>query len=180
MANSPLWYALVPVALAAAPSPSHAAQYLSVSEAQRALFPAATLFVDRTLRFTPEQRKAIGKAAGLAPGATQPVWEVRGANGRLGWLFIDRVTGKHELITYALALDAAGTVRGLEILDYRETYGGEIRNPGWRQQFVGKRAGSVIRLGSDIRNISGATLSSRHVTDGVRRLLATYNQLLQA
>ena len=179
MANSPLWYALIPVALVATASPIHATQYLSISEAQRALFPAATVFVDRTLRFTPAQRKAIGKAAGLTPGATQPVWEVRGSGGRLGWLFIDRVTGKHELITYALALDAAGTVRGLEILDYRETYGGEIRNPGWRQQFVGKRAGSVVRLGSDIRNISGATLSSRHITDGVRRLLATYDQLLR-
>ena len=180
MTNSPLWYALIPVALAAAPSPSHATQYLSISEAQRALFPAATVFVDRMLRFTPAQRKAIGQAAGLTPGATQPVWEVRGPGGRQGWLFIDRVTGKHELITYALALDAAGSVRGLEILDYRETYGGEIRNPAWRQQFVGKRPGSVVRLGSDIRNISGATLSSRHITDGVRRLLATFDQLLRA
>ena len=179
MANSPVWYALIPVALVGAPSPSHATQYLSISQAQRALFPAATVFVDRTLRLTPAQRKAIGQAAGIGPGATQPVWEVRGPSGRLGWLFIDRVTGKHELITYALALDTAGTVRGLEILDYRETYGGEIRNPAWRQQFVGKRAGSVVRLGSDIRNISGATLSSRHVTDGVRRLLATFNQLLR-
>ena len=179
MANSPLWYALIPVALVGAPSPSQATQYLSISEAQRALFPAATVFVDRTLRFTPAQRKAIGQAAGIAPGATQPVWEVRGPGGRIGWLFIDRVTGKHELITYALALDAAGTVRGLEVLDYRETYGGEIRNPAWRQQFVGKRSGSVVRLGSDIRNISGATLSSRHITDGVRRLLATFNQLLR-
>ena len=179
MAHSPVWYALIPVALVGAPSPSHATQYLSISEAQRALFPSATVFVDRTLRLTPAQRQAIGKASGMTPGPIQPVWEVRGASGRQGWLFIDRVTGKHELITYALALDPSGAVRGLEILDYRETYGGEIRNPGWRQQFVGKRAGSVVKLGTDIRNISGATLSSRHITDGVRRLLATFDQLLR-
>ena len=78
------------------------------------------------------------------------------------------------MITYAVAIDPAGTVRGIEILDYRETYGGEIRNPKWRQQFVGKRNGAALRLGGDIQNISGATLSSRHVTDGVRRLLATF------
>ena len=69
-------------------------------------------------------------------------------------------------------------MRGVEILDYRETYGGEVRNANWRRQFVGKRPGSALRLDQDIKNISGATLSSRHVTDGVRRLLVTYQMLL--
>jgi hypothetical protein len=31
-----------------------------------------------------------------------------------------------------------------------------------------------VRIGRDIQNISGATLSCEHVTDGIRRLLATY------
>lgn len=91
---------------------------------------------------------------------------------------VDRVIGKHEYITYALALTSEGVVSGLEILDYRETYGGEIRNAAWRRQFAGKRPAQRLMLGQDIRNISGATLSSRHVTDGVRRLLATYQLLL--
>jgi len=29
-----------------------------------------------------------------------------------------------------------------------------------------------VQIGRDIRNISGATLSCQHVTDGIRRLLA--------
>ena len=54
-------------------------------------------------------------------------------------------------------------------------FGGyEVRNPEWRKQFVGKTAADPLRLNADIRNISGATLSSRHVTDGVKRVLATY------
>ena len=91
---------------------------------------------------------------------------------------VDRVLGKHEYITYALALTSDGAVSGLEILEYRETYGDEIRNAAWRRQFVGKRSAQRLVLGQEIRNISGATLSSRHVTDGVRRLLATYQLLL--
>src|SRR5437764_171676 len=97
---------------------------------------------------------------------------------RAGWFMLDRVIGKHDFITYALALGSDGSVRGLEILEYRETYGGEIRNPNWRRQFVGARPGSALRLDKDIKNISGATLSSRHVTDGVRRLLVTWQMLL--
>jgi len=53
-----------------------------------------------------------------------------------------------------------------------------VSAPAWRAQFVGKRGGSPLRLGNDIRNISGATLSSKHITDGVKRLLATHAVVL--
>ena len=108
----------------------------------------------------------------------QRAWEARSGGKRIGWFLVDRVIGKHEYITYAVALTPDGAVRGIEILDYRETYGGEVRNANWRRQFTGKRAGQSLALGRDIKNISGATLSSRHVTDGVRRLLITYQALL--
>jgi len=92
-------------------------------------------------------------------------------------LFIDTVLGKHEFITYAVAIDAPGQVKGIEILDYRETYGYQIRDKAWRQKFVGKTARDPLTLDKDIPNISGATLSSKHVTDGVRRVLQTYDIL---
>ena len=59
-------------------------------------------------------------------------------------------------------------------MDYRETYGSEVRNPLWRKQFVGKTLKDPFVLDKDIVNISGATLSSRHITDGVKKLLAFY------
>lgn len=175
--NIPSWVALAPVALLSAATPTvvHATQYLTVAQAQRLLFPSADAFIDRSLTLTSAQRKAIANASRVGTNAkVQRVYEARGPDGRVGWLFIDQVLGKHELIGYAVAIDPTGAVRGIEILDYRETYGGEIRNPKWRQQFVGKRNGATLQLDRDIKNISGATLSSRHVTDGVRRLLATY------
>jgi Na+-transporting NADH:ubiquinone oxidoreductase subunit NqrC len=49
-----------------------------------------------------------------------------------------------------------------------------VREPGWLAQFVGKSSSSPLKVGSDIRNISGATLSSLHVAEGVKRILATY------
>jgi Na+-transporting NADH:ubiquinone oxidoreductase subunit NqrC len=97
----------------------------------------------------------------------------------LGFFIVDEVIGKHELITYAVGLDPQGVVRGIEILDYRETRGGEVRDPRWRAQFNGKHAGDAVRLGQDIQNLSGATLSCRHITDGVRRLVALYGVALK-
>ena len=36
-----------------------------------------------------------------------------------------------------------------------------------------------LKLDEDIQNISGATLSCRHLTDGVKRLLALYDLVLK-
>ena len=174
------WFTLLPVAaVALAPAPVQATVYLTAASARQAMFPGA-FFEAHDLAFSPEQRKLIAKASGVGSfDKVQRVWEVRSGSARVGWFIVDRVLGKHEMITYAVALTPDGAVKRIEILEYRETYGGEIRNPAWRQQFVGKRFGSVVRLGKDIRNISGATLSSRHVTDGIRRLLVTYQLLLR-
>ena len=88
--------------------------------------------------------------------------------------------GKHEFITYAVALSLDGKVQGIEILSYRETHGGQIRNPEWRLRFVGKTVQDKFKLNQDIPNISGATLSCRNVTDGVKRLLAVQQLLFPA
>jgi Na+-transporting NADH:ubiquinone oxidoreductase subunit NqrC len=82
------------------------------------------------------------------------------------------VIGKYELISYAVAVNPDATVRQIEILTYRESHGFEIRSPAWRKQFVGKSAQAGLAIGEGISNISGASLSSSHVTDGVRRIAA--------
>ena len=173
------WFTILPTAAIAAAAPVSATVYLTIQAAQQAMFPGAR-FVAHDLAFTTDQRKAIARGSGVGSfDKVQRVWDVRSGNGRAGWFIVDRVLGKHEMITYAVALSPDGTVKRVEILEYRETYGGEVRNPNWRQQFVGKRFGSQLQLGKDIRNISGATLSSRHVTDGIRRLLVTWELLLK-
>jgi len=173
------WFTILPTAAIAAAAPVSATVYLTIQAAQQAMFPGAR-FVEHDLAFTPDQRKAIARGSGVGSfDKVQRVWDVRSGNGRAGWFIVDRVLGKHEMITYAVALSPDGTVKRVEILEYRETYGGEVRNPNWRQQFVGKRSGSQLQLGKDIRNISGATLSSRHVTDGVRRLLVMWELMLK-
>lgn len=169
---SPAWL-LTPVALVASTS-GYAVTYLSVEQAQAAIFPGAGLTpVD--VRLTEAQRRAIGEKSGVrVRTAVLRAWRTPAG----GWFLVDEVLGKHEFITYACGLDAAGAVVGLEIMDYRETYGGEIRREPWRRQFHGKTAAAPLKLDADIRNISGATLSCRHVTDGVKRLLATHALVL--
>ena len=122
------------------------------------------------------QRKAIEQASGVRVlRDEQHIWRVSGG----GWFIVDEVVGKHEFITYAVGLNADGSVKQIEIMDYRETYGGQIRDQKWRAQFVGKTSKSTLKLDRDIKNISGATLSCRHITDGVKRVVAFYEIVLK-
>ena len=172
---------LIAPAVLAGTTSGYATTYLTVAQAQAAIFPDAILTpVDVTL--TPAQCAAIESKSRVPVRSNHlRAWRVTGRpkSGRTGgWFLVDEVIGKHEFITYAIGLAARGAVAGLEILDYRETYGYEIRGEKWRAQFAGKTAAAPLKLNDDIKNISGATLSCRHITDGVKRLLATYALVL--
>jgi Na+-translocating ferredoxin:NAD+ oxidoreductase RnfG subunit len=169
LAHRTAWLTPIVGLLAAAPA-AHATVYLSAEQARAAIFPRAT-FTESPLTLTPAQVAEIQKRSGqrvLSPRLR--AW--RASTG--GWFLVDQVIGKHEFITFAFGVDAGGAVKGIEILEYRESYGGEVGAAAWRAQFTGKRADAPLKLGADIRNISGATLSSKHITDGVKRLLCTY------
>ncbi|MBS0319078.1 MAG: FMN-binding protein [Proteobacteria bacterium] len=159
------------LAVSALVPPAFATDYLSIEGAQKALFPAADRFVPLSL--------ARGAAALRVPDArvaAMHAFTAYAGDQLVGYVVADAVIGKFELIGYAVGLTPERTINGLEILWYRESHGYEIRQPAWRAQFTGKTAASPLRVGSDIANISGATLSTTHVTDGVR-LVA---QLVQA
>jgi len=169
-------WAWMPAAMVMVAPSVYATQYLSVEQAQQLIFPGGSFAPPELLRISDEQRREIERRTEVTVRAhEQRVWRVNGG----GFFIVDEVLGKHEFITYAAGLNADGSLRQIEILDYRESYGYEVRTPAWRRQFVGKRAGDRLKLDDDIKNISGATLSCRHITDGVKRLLAFYEVTLK-
>jgi hypothetical protein len=166
-------------ALLAPTMPVIAADYLTLAEAQRAVFPEATGFTPLPLQPTTAQRQALAALARPQPGHGRLLaWQVQGAAGPLGWFFTDEVVGRQDFIDYALGIEADGTLRAPEIMSYRESHGGEVRNAAWRRQFAHRHDGPRLRAAIDIRNIAGATLSCEHLTAGVRYLAALWQVLL--
>ena len=163
--------ALTGVALAAGPALVHAATYSTADEVAHRTFKSATAFADVLVAPSPQDAAALAAPGGAPHGALRTI-EARQGDTVLGRVIVDSVVGKFELIDYAVALDPAGKVLAVEILTYREGHGSEVRLPAWRNQFVGRSAADPVHIGSDISNISGATLSFTHVTDGVHRLVA--------
>jgi FMN-binding protein len=100
------------------------------------------------------------------------VLRVSRADSLLGFAAVGNVLGKDQPITFLVAVDPADRLKDVDILVYREPYGGEVAYEPWRRQFRGKTASDSLRVGKEIRSISGATISVHAVTLGVRRLLA--------
>lgn len=90
----------------------------------------------------------------------------------LGFARVGNVIGKDQPITFLVAIDPADRLKDVDILVYRESYGGEVAYEPWRRQFRGKSAADSLRVGREIRSISGATISVQAVTLGVKRMLA--------
>jgi Na+-translocating ferredoxin:NAD+ oxidoreductase RnfG subunit len=173
-------FTIVPLAaLAAWPTPVIATQYLSVDAAQRAVFPQADAFERVVPVLTSAQRQSMATLAGRQPAhGTLMVWRALRSGTAVGYVFIDEVVGRSELITYAVGIDANGILTPIEVLAYRESHGGEIKTAGWRRQFAGRHGLDQLDFRTDIKNIAGATLSAQHVTEGVRWIVALWQTAL--
>ena len=157
-----------------------AERYLTVAEAGKLCFPQSDRVENRIVRFSAGERKAIEKkSSGKVFNLGNRISLTYQGSKLLGVLIVDQVLGKHEIIDYGVALSPDGRVLQVEILEFRESHGADIRNAKWRAQFVGKTSGAPLKLHDDIYNISGATLSCRHVTEGIKRVLATYDLVLR-
>jgi hypothetical protein len=162
---------LVPVAVAGliAPVTANADTYLTAAEAQQIMFPGAS-FAPADFTLSDQQMGQLQAATGSTVFRAQvKMWRV--STG--GWFFLDQVPGRDDRITYAVGLDREGKLKSIEILVCSDEYD-QVRNPGWRHAFVGKMFRKGDHLSAEIPNLSGTTLSSAHITDGVTRVLATY------
>lgn len=150
--------------------------YVSIPQAQQLMYGSAH-FTAQPVVLSPDTLKAMREASTVShPFDGTRIW--KSDTGK--WFVVDEVVGKHEMITYALGLSAEGVVEHVEILDYRESYGYEVAQASWRDQFKGKTASSTIKLNKDIENVSGATLSAKHLTDGIKRVLVMFERTLKS
>ena len=158
-----------------------AADYLSIEAAQRGQFPQAERFDEIVLALNPTQKASVSELAGpQPPHRSLRAWKAMRGNDLLGYVFVDEVLGRQDMITYAIGIDPAGRMGALEVLSYRESHGGEIRGTAWRKQFDGREGLDHLRFGTDIKNIAGATLSCEHVTQGVRWIMALWQVTLRS
>jgi len=93
------------------------------------------------------------------------------------YLIPDRARSKSEWFTYILYVNEDGSIRDVDVMQYRENYGYQIDYPMFRRQFKGKTSPGKIIFGRTIHNISGATISAWSLTYSVHDLLTLFDYL---
>ncbi|MFQ5903765.1 MAG: FMN-binding protein [Candidatus Binatia bacterium] len=161
--------------LAAGVGIAHGRVYLTPKEALELAFPGADKIIKKKVWLDKKARAAIGEAAGQQIDDLSFQFYVGMAGEKvLGYMAIDDVIGKAEPITYMIVFTPEGVVKRVEIMVYRESQGGEVRYRAFMKQYEGKTVNDPLRVGDDIRNISGATLSAFSITAGMKKMLAIF------
>lgn len=150
--------------------------YLKPAEVLKQIFRDSGEVVSDKKTLTSDQKACAEKLLGSKIQKMEWNFQVARTGRRVdGYAVIDNEIGKTEPITFLTAITPEGRVKEVEILVYREPYGSEIHDKKYLKQYHGKRIEDPVRVGSDIANMSGATMSSRSVALGVKRALAVWS-----
>jgi Na+-translocating ferredoxin:NAD+ oxidoreductase RnfG subunit len=151
--------------------------YLTEEQALKILFPKAQAIRAEEHLLTPEQKSRIQDRIGWKfPEESFRCFKAE-TNGKVdGFAVIQETIGKHRPITYMVGVTPDGRVSEIEILVYRESKGSEVRMKRFNSQYEGKTAIDPIRINKDIINITGATMSVRSVSAGVKRALVLVDE----
>ena len=152
--------------------------YLTKKEAFAVAFPGAEKIKKEKKWLTDTQRQAIGKILGEEYKERRVTYYF-GLNEEgqpIGAMVIGNEIGRSYPITFMVVINPDGTVKDVEIMVYREPHGWEVRFESFLSQFFRRNAGDPF---DNINNITGATLSVRSMTRGVKKAVAEYQVLFK-
>jgi hypothetical protein len=151
---------------------SMAEVYLTEEDALKLMFPKSERIKKDLLRVSMDRKMAIEERIGWKfPEEAFEVYIGETGTQIDGYAFVQNTIGKHKPMTYMVGVDAHGRVSNVELLIFREARGSEVRTKRFNVQYEGKTASDPVRINKDIINISGATMSVRSISAGVKRVL---------
>ena len=161
------WRLLGATVLALMPA-AQAFDLQSLEQGQEKLFPGRRL-APADFKLSPDQYSHL-KADFHVPAMRPAIkaWQVEGG----GWLYLDQVWGRDDIVTYLVAVSDAGKLLGIEMLVCADGYCDQYTRQ-WRAQLIGRTAGDW-QPGDAVNIVSGATLSCTHVAEGVKKILAIH------
>ena len=156
---------------------SMAEVFLTEEAAVKLTFPKSERIKKELLRVPADKKMAIEERIGWK--FPEDAFEVYiGETGAQvdGYALVQQTIGKHKPMTYMVGVDAHGRVSNVELLVFREARGSEVRTKRFNVQYEGKTVLDPVRINKDIINISGATMSVRSMTAGIKRVLVLVDE----
>lgn len=139
-------------------------------------FNADAVSKPKTLWLTKEVKQELKSLFDYELGVLRVRYWVQGDT--TAWI-LDEI-GKEQPITMGLAVNAQG-VKSIQVLEYRESRGGEIQYPFFTEQFdqaVLQQGKKKLKLDRHIDGITGATLSVRAMTKVAKVALFLHQKVI--
>ena len=161
-----------------ASSASAETRYFTTKSLLKEFFPKSDKVTYERFEPSRDQRKALGKRLGYDLAKPSYVFFVARTGDNIdGYAFIDDEMGRYQPITFGVKISKRGAVLRQEILVYRSSRGGAVRESSFREQFTGKTVRDPVTANVDIDTVTGATISSHAMAKGVRRALVLFDEV---
>jgi hypothetical protein len=148
--------------------------YYSKDEALELAFGAGATVEAETVFLTDEQAERIERLAKIKLDSKLFTFHVGRRQGQvLGYAAIESHNVRTQAETVLVVLDPQGELTRLEYLAFHEPP--EYKPPARWLERLYHRSLEGLELNRGVDGIAGATLSSRAVLDGVRKVLAIFN-----
>lgn len=152
--------------------------FLTKDEALRAYFPEPLIIERKTAFLTDKQVESIqARAKSKVESKVVMYYVARGKEGVAGYAFLETHVIRTMPATYMIVVNPDTTIRAMELLAFYEPED-YLPPKRWLDQFRSKSFRNDLWLKRGIHNIVGATLSAQALTDGARRILATFEEAL--
>ncbi len=152
-------------------------QFMNEEEALKAILPNSQRVRKELLRLTAEKKELIEQRIGWKfPEDSFELYIGQTGDKVDGYAMVHHTIGKYKPMTYMVGVDANGTCTDVELLVFRDAKGSEVRTKRFNSQYEGKTVTDPIRINKDIINISGATMSVRSMSAGVKRVLVLLDE----
>ena len=156
---------------------TYAEVFLTEEDALKLMFPQSERIRKEVLKLSSEKKLQIEERIGWKfPEESFEVYVGETGTQINGYALVQNTIGKHKPMTYMVGVDNIGRVLNVELLVFREARGSEVRTKCFNVQYEGKTASDPVRLNKDIINISGATMSVRSMTAGIKRVLVLVDE----
>ena len=155
----------------------HAEVFMTEEDAVKIMLPRSERIRKAVIRLSQEKKDVIEQRIGWKfPEESFELYIGETVDKIDGYAMVHNTIGKHKHMTYMVGVNAKGACSDVELLVYRESKGSEVGRKRFNAQYEGKTVSDPIRINKDIINISGATMSVRSISAGVKRVLVLVDE----
>jgi FMN-binding domain len=156
---------------------NHAEVFMSEDEAVKIILPKSQRVRKEVIQLSQDKKDLIEQRIGWKfPEQAFDIYIGETGEKVDGYALVHNTIGKHKHMTYMVGVDAKGACSDVELLVFREARGSEVGRKRFNVQYEGKTVLDPIRINKDIINISGATMSVRSISAGVKRVLVLVDE----